>query len=182
MRYTTIIDISDIPAIYRNHNVRLIYLHLALKAGYHDEDRDITDLSVRRLSADSGLTISATRHALKILEASKMITRTGNAWLVKKWILEGTITKREKSSQAARQKEIRTQDQALRREQEEREASERRQRRQMQAAGRTPFMAYYEDLERKAQDGDLEAAALVQKHRATYEQHLAQIKAKSQEK
>lgn len=179
MRYTTLIDISEIPLVYRNQNARLIYLHLALKAGYHDEDRDLADVSIRRLAMDAGLTIAATRHAIKILETSHLVQRQGPTLKVTKWLAEGSITPREKSSRAAQQKEIRQQAQAMQRETEEREAAERRARRQMRAQGKTPFMLYYEDLERKAAAGDAEAAALARKHKATYEQQREAVQKES---
>ena len=61
MRYTTVIDISEMPEVYKNSTARLIYLHMSLKAGYHDADRDLVKLSIRRLSSDVGVTVSATR-------------------------------------------------------------------------------------------------------------------------
>lgn len=60
MRYTTIVDISEYASLYRNHNARLVYLHLALRSGYHDNDRDLIDVSVRRL-ADAVASLSARR-------------------------------------------------------------------------------------------------------------------------
>lgn len=88
MRYTTVIDISEFPALYRNHNARLVYLHLALKSGYHDDDRDLIDISIRSLAATVGLTVSATRHSLRILEQSEMIARDGQRWRVRKFFLD----------------------------------------------------------------------------------------------
>lgn len=97
MRYTTVIDISEMPEVYKNSTARLIYLHLSLKAGYHDSDRDIVTLSIRRLSVDVGVTVSATRHALHLLERSGLLTREGRLWRVKKWVEEQTITTRAKT-------------------------------------------------------------------------------------
>lgn len=98
MRYTTIIDITEIPEIYRNINARLIYLHMVLKSGYHDTDRDRTTLSIRSLASDTGITISATRHALSILQKAQLLSRTGDTWIVKKWLIQDTISARPKSS------------------------------------------------------------------------------------
>lgn len=100
MRYTTIIDISEEPAVYRNVNTRLLYLHLALKSGYHDDDRDRVDISIRRLSFATGLTVSATRHALKVLERCQLLTREGSTWTVKKWVLDTKPTPRRQSNTA----------------------------------------------------------------------------------
>ena len=97
MRYTTVIDISEMPEIYRNTTARLIYIHMSLKAGYHDSDRDLVNVSIRRLSADVGVTVSATRHALHLLERSGLLTRDGHTWRIKKWVEEQTITTRAKT-------------------------------------------------------------------------------------
>lgn len=97
MRYTTVIDISEITEIYKNPTARLLYLHMSLKAGYHDVDRDLVRLSIRRLSADVGVTVSATRHALHQLERSGLLTREGELWRVKKWVEEQQITTRAKT-------------------------------------------------------------------------------------
>lgn len=86
MRYTTIIDITETPDVYRNKNARLVYLHLALKAGYHDEDRDVLQTSIRTTAWKVGLTVSATRHALAVLERAGLLTRTKTGWTVTKWI------------------------------------------------------------------------------------------------
>lgn len=97
MRYTTVIDISEISDIYKNSTARLIYIHMCLKAGYHDADRDLVRLSIRRLSADVGVTVSATRHALRLLERVGLLTREGELWRVKKWVEEQQITTRAKT-------------------------------------------------------------------------------------
>lgn len=97
MRYTTVIDISELPEVYRNTTARLIYMHMSLKAGYHDSDRDLVTLSIRRLSADVGVTVSATRHALHLLERCGLLTRDGQVWRIKKWVEEQTITTRAKT-------------------------------------------------------------------------------------
>lgn len=176
MRYTTIIDISDMPAVYRNHNARLIYLHLALKSGYHDSDRDLVDISIRRLATDTGLTVSATRHALQQLEKSQLLTKVGTLYSVKKWIVQNAITPRARTSRQQRAIEAEA---ARRIEQERRDredAIERERRQQLEAQGKTSFMLYYEGLQARAAQGDTEAARLVDKHRATYDAHVASMK------
>lgn len=97
MRYTTVIDISEFQDIYRNPVARLIYLHMSLKAGYHDVDRDLLNISIRRLSVDVGVTVSAVRHALRQLERAGLLTREGNLWRIRKWVEEQTITTRAKT-------------------------------------------------------------------------------------
>ena len=102
MRYTTIIDISQMGEIYRNQNVRLVYLHLALRSGYHDDDRDLTYISLRRLAMEVGLTVSATRHAIRILTKAGLLKRQGRTWTVLKWVMTPEITSRQKTGKAAR--------------------------------------------------------------------------------
>lgn len=94
MRYTTIIDIRPMGIAYRSVAVRLVYLHLVLVSGYHDNDRDIWRISIRNLAAETGLTVSATRHALKVLEKWDMIRRIKGVWYVRKWVPMQAITPR----------------------------------------------------------------------------------------
>lgn len=169
MRYTTIIDITEIPEVYRNHNARLIYLHLTLKSGYRDNDRDMIKISIRNLAMRTGLSVSATRHALTILSRNHLLSRAGESWIVKKWIIEDTITPRAKT-----RKQQRAQDaaQAQREQQEERqkrEEQERRYRTELEKAGKTSFMVYFESLVEKAKNGDQEAQEKVEKYRGDYE-------------
>lgn len=103
MRYTTVIDITDMPTVYRNVHCRLLYLHMALKSGWHDNDRDRLTASYRTLAADTGLTVSAVRHAIKVLTAAQLISRDDETWTwtVRKWILDAPPTPRPKKQQAA---------------------------------------------------------------------------------
>lgn len=102
MRYTTIIDVSADPLVYRNMNARLLYLHMALKSGWHDDDRDRLTMSIRQLAAGAGLTVSATRHAIAVLTKAKLISRDSESgvWTVKKWHLDTPPTPRPRKSQA----------------------------------------------------------------------------------
>lgn len=102
MRYTTIIDITEQPEVYRNPAARLLYLHLVLKSGYHDDDRDMIGTSIRRISMDTGITVSAARHALKLLESACLVTRTGSRWKVLKWVMTKEITARPKQGARSR--------------------------------------------------------------------------------
>ena len=179
MRYTTIIDITDYPTVRRSRNATLLYLHMALRAGWHDVDRDIVDASIRSLAADTGLTLSATRHALGTLLKAQLIARQGTVWLVRKWIPEQAITPRAKTARQQQQIEAAAQ---RRKEQEERdrqEAIERAQRLSLQSQGKTSFMLYYEDLLLKAKAGDPEAERLVKRHKETYEAHLQSFNQKA---
>lgn len=101
MRYTTVIDITETPELYRNINVRLLYLHLCLKSGWHDADRDRISVSIRTLAADCGLTVSATRHAIrKLMEAQLLKREADRRWYVKKWHMDTPPAPRPKKNQA----------------------------------------------------------------------------------
>lgn len=80
--------------IYRNHNCRLVYLHLALKSGYHDEDRDKIKVSIRTLAGIVGISVSAVRHAIAQLEKAQLVKRDNEYLVVKKWIIEAAPTPR----------------------------------------------------------------------------------------
>lgn len=100
MRYTTIIDLREWPQAYKNANVCLVYLHLCLVAGYHDYNRDVTEVSIRSLSADTGVSVSAVRHALKVLEKLQLIRRKGRSTYVRKWIAEKKPSPRKPATQS----------------------------------------------------------------------------------
>lgn len=103
MRYTTVIDISDLSAVWRSMNARQLYFFMALRAGWHNEDRDIVDLSIRALASDSGLTVSATRCALALLQKNKLIEKVGSGWKVLKWICQEPPTPRTKPTSESKQ-------------------------------------------------------------------------------
>lgn len=181
MRYTTLIDISEYPDLYRSESIRLIYLHLALKAGYHDHDRDLIRLSIRSIAKETGLTISATRHALQRLEAAKLLSHDGPLWRVRKWVMEAPITPRPKSIKAQKAAEIREQEEEEKRKRDEARAKEERQRKALeQKTGKTQYMLYYESLVTKAANGDVEAAQLVKQQKANYEAHCKEVEANRQ--
>lgn len=101
MRYTTIIDITELD-IYRNVSCRLVYLHLACKSGYHDDDRDTLHLSIRRIAADVGITVSAARHAISQLMAAQLLKRLDDGrWHVLKWIVATPPTPRRQQQKQA---------------------------------------------------------------------------------
>lgn len=173
MRYTTIIDITELPSIYRNHNARLVYLHLVLKCGYHDADRDMTDTSIRQLSAAVGLTISATRHALLQLQSVGLLTREGRVWTVRKFVAQSPISARAKTTRQAQQRAEARQREADEQVREQERARERRKIEKIYASGKTPFMVYYETQIKLAAAGDIEAAEIVRKRRQAYEDQCA---------
>lgn len=176
MRYTTIIDLSEYSSLYRNHNVRLVYLHMVLRSGWHDEDRDILDLSIRALAQGAGLSVSSVRHALKQLEKSQLIVRQGNVWSVRKWVLQETPTPRPRTRKEQKQSDVSSRRAAEQTQLDTKLEQVRTEREQMLAMGKTPFMLYYESLQKKAAAGDVEAQELVARHRATYEEHTKSMK------
>lgn len=88
MRYTTVIDLTEMPEVWRNSNVTRLYLYMALRCGYHDQDRDVLTMSTRNLAIGAGITHSACRHALRVLLAHQLLVQEGNSWRVKKFILD----------------------------------------------------------------------------------------------
>lgn len=105
MRYTTLIDISEFPRIYKNQNARIIYLHMALKSGYHADDKDVLKSSLRRMGADLGITVSAVRHAIDQLEKEGLVTKIEGGWRVKKWIVESFPEKNQVKKKTPAQEE-----------------------------------------------------------------------------
>lgn len=93
MRYTTIIDLSELP-IYQSKSVRLLYLHLCLRAGYHKENQDIITDSLSRIARDTGMTVSAVRCALRQLIAANLAQREGMAIRVSKFVQPVLAAKR----------------------------------------------------------------------------------------
>ena len=180
MRYTTIIDLSEFPALYRSENIRLLYLHLCLKSGYHDDDRDLIDISIRRLSYQTGITVSAVRNALRRLQDAGLLTRQGPLYQVRKFVLEKPITKRAQSRRQEQQHQARAlMEEESRRRAEERQSYEQRAA-EYRSHGKTSFMVYYESLLQKAAAGDPSAADLVKFHAKTYEQHASSVQSSNQ--
>lgn len=171
MRYTTVIDISEIPGVYRNRKTRLVYLHLCLRCGYHDADRDIYDRSLRALASDCGLSLSAVRNALKQLESARLVAKHGGVLYVRKWLAEQPITARPKTA-----KQQAAADEKARREQERQQrekaaADEAASRQLLETQGKTQFMVYFESKMAAAAAGDPDAIAVVNNptRRAMYE-------------
>lgn len=72
MRYCTILDISSCSS-YKNINARLLYLHIACNLETTSYDYNI---SLRRLSAAAGMSLSAVRAAMAALEKDGLIRTT----------------------------------------------------------------------------------------------------------
>ena len=153
-----------------------MYLHLVLKSGWHNDDRDLIEVSLRSLASGVGLTLSATRHALAQLEKAGLVIRQGSVWLVKKWILEEPVTPRARTRQQQRQLDV----MAERRRVDEQRNHEREleaiERRRNFEAGKSSFMLWYENLVAKAEAGDEDAKRRVERNRAAYERQVEQMK------
>lgn len=154
--------------MYRSQNARLTYVHLALRCGYHDTDRDIADISVRRLALEVGVSVSAVRHALHLLERFKLIEKQGNVWVVKKWIPAETITPRKQADKAQKQAERAQERETERKAMETQRAREDEERAAMERQHMSSFIVYYESLYERVAAGDAEASKLLARHRAMY--------------
>lgn len=174
MRYTTIIDISESQELYRNVNVRIVYLHLVLKSGYHDDDRDMCSASIRTIAAQTRLTVAAARHALKQLTKAKLVERVKMGYKVTKWVQTDKPTPRPSAPRKGKADAAQTvreqEEQAIKRERES------QQRRQLRQQGKTEFMVYFESLQERAAKGDLDAQMQVQKRQAMYDEQVAKLK------
>lgn len=178
MRYTTVIDISEMPSLYKNINVRLLYLHMSLKAGYHEEDRDLLDTSIRRLAAETGLTMAATRHALKMLQQARLVMKEGPLYRVTKFCLTAAVPGRAKTKQQQKQLEVQKQ-RAAEHERAERERAESQKKLdEMRQNGKTSYMIYFENLLKKAAEGDAEAIKITTNgtRRRMYENHCQAVR------
>lgn len=171
MRYTTIIDISASRVLYSNINTRLVYLHLVLKSGYHDNDRDLLECSIRKLASDVGISVSATRNAIKQLEKLQMIQRNGSVIWVRKFVIEQPITRRATTQKQARQQAA-TATREAEQERRDKEAKDEQKRRLNDLQnGKNAYMLYFEEKQRLALMGDTEAQEFCVKNRYRYEQH-----------
>lgn len=157
MRYTTIIDIYDSPS-WRSSSARLIYFYMALKCGYHNDDRDIIKISLRELSARLRLTLSAVRCALSLLISQGLITSAGpSAYKVTKWAEPKEISRRK----TKREKEIARIDEVRQQEKEMEKA--KREEEIKQAAGKSSYQLRIERLQAAAAKGDQAAAKQLEK-------------------
>lgn len=170
MRYTTIIDIREFPQIYRNDKAKLVYLHLALISGYHDEDRDQTPISIRQICYDTGLSLSAVRHSLKVLISAGLLTRSGITWTVKKFVLDKPISPRIRSEKKRTAAENLERERIIKEEQSQREKEEKRKYQEEIKAGKNPLKEMVKDLMKRAQNGDEEAAENLKRYKPIVEQ------------
>ncbi len=151
MRYTTIIDVSEIPTVWRCQNAVMLYLYLCLKCGYHDDDRDKIVVSTRGLAVALNMTHAAIRHALQVLEGAKLIRRKSSDIVVTKFVLEKVITPRPKKASVSVGNIV----------------TETKTETKVNG-----FLDYYHDLQFRAAKGDAEAAAALERHKTTYERMM----------
>lgn len=170
MRYTTIIDIREFPQIYRNDKAKLVYLHLVLISGYHDEDRDQTPISIRQICYDTGLSLSAVRHSLKVLISAGLLTRSGITWTVKKFVLDKPISPRIRSEKKRTAVENLERERIIKEEQSQREKEEKRKYQEEIKAGKNPLKEMVKDLMNRAENGDQEAAENLKRYKPIVEQ------------
>lgn len=107
---------------------------------------------------ETDLTISAVRNALRQLEKFSLLRHENGCTFVRKFVLEQSITPRAKT--AKRQKEVEAQERQKQYEQEQRARrdEESRKYKEFRKSGGDPFASLLEELEQKANAGDLEAA------------------------
>lgn len=170
MRYTTIIDIREFPQIYRNDHAKLVYLHLVLVSGYHDEDRDQTPISIRQICYDTGLSLSAVRHSLKVLISAGLLSRSGINWTVKKFVLDKPISPRIRSEKKRSAAENLERERIIKEEQSQREKEEKRRYQEEIKAGKNPLKEMVKDLMNRAQNGDQEATENLKRYNSIVEQ------------
>ena len=87
MRYTTIIDITEVERVWHSSSARNLYLYMCLKCGYQDSNRDIMKVSIRNLALRTNMTVSAVRHAIAVLQSSGLlrVPEPGH-FIVTKWV------------------------------------------------------------------------------------------------
>lgn len=165
MRYTTIIDVTEIGSVWRNDNVTRVYLYLVLRSGYHDVDRDFIKISTRVLAERVGITHAAVRHALAVLVKEKLIVKAGDWWRVRKYVDEQVITSRKKVEKAARHSAAERAVEAAR------EANQKALEADIQARKNSSlgFIKYYEDHLKRAAMGDEGSQRIVEQRRGIYE-------------
>ena len=169
MRYTTIIDMTATPELYKCVNARLVYLHLCLISGYHDYDRDIAHIGLRTLAEHVGITFSAVRHAVKLLERYHYIERNTLGWKVTKWLPSDQPTPRPKSTPKKVATNIAQEREAANIERQRQADLQRQERERLQSQGKSSYMQFYEQRLALANAGDLEAAAWCEANRKIYE-------------
>ena len=154
----------------QQYEVHDVYLHLVLISGYHDEDRDQTPISIRQICYDTGLSLSAVRHSLKVLISAGLLTRSGITWTVKKFVLDKPISPRIRSEKKRTAAENLERERIIKEEQSQREKEEKRKYQEEIKAGKNPLKEMVKDLMKRAQNGDEEAAENLMRYKSIVEQ------------
>lgn len=166
MRYTTIIDITDIPQVYNNINATRVYLHLCLTCGYTADDMDTLRISYRQLSAHLNMTLSAVRYSLSLLLRYHLITIEDNIITVRKYLPKAEYKDRPKTQQEFKDSQYRKKvkeefEQSMKEAKNfEAEEEQEQQRRQQQVEA---FRQHYRAMKERADKGDLEAQQYINK-------------------
>lgn len=121
------------------------------------------------MAADCGLTLSAVRHALHILEQAQLVLKVGGVWQVRKYIQSAAPTPRPKTKRQQVEQDISKEREQANQERERQAEIERQRREQNHASGTNDFILYYEQKIRDAAEGDIDAQRAVERHRAAYE-------------
>lgn len=99
MRYTTLIDVTEMAKVWRSHNATRLYVFMAMACGYHDEDRDALSASLAVMAERCGITISAVRCALRLLKSAGLLSQTEEGtYVVKKYVVPEIPTPRNKTA------------------------------------------------------------------------------------
>ena len=152
MRYTTIIDITEMRRVWMNPNTSRLYMYLCMKSGYHDDDRDVIRQSGRTLALDTGLSYSAVRNAMLQLLKCGLIRKDGQQLKVTKFVVEQSISRRPR-----KRTEI-DHGSAVQEEARERELElERERKKRLQTNEPSGYEQHIAKLKKRASEGDEEA-------------------------
>lgn len=130
------------------------------------------------MAADTGLTLSAVRHALHILEQAQLVLKVGGVWQVRKYIQTAAPNPRPKTKRQQVEQDISKEREQANQERERQAEIERQRREQQHAAGTNDFLLYYEQKMRDAAAGDLDAQRAVERHRAAYQRMISKKEVK----
>lgn len=166
MRYTTIIDITDIPQVYNNINATRVYLHLCLTCGFTADDMDTLRISYRQLAAQLSITLSAVRHSLSLLIRYHLITIEGNIITVRKHLPKAEYKDRPKTQQEYKDEQFRKKvkadfDKSM---EENKYYEENKEKYEQERISRIrAFCKHYREQQQLAEQGDLEAQQYITK-------------------
>lgn len=166
MRYTTIIDITDIPQVYNNINATRVYLHLCLTCGFTADDMDTIRISYRQLAAQLSITLSAVRHSINLLLKYHLITIEDNIISVRKHLPKAEYKDRPKTQQEFKDEQYRKKvkadfDKAM---VENKHYEENKEKEEQERIARIrAFCTHYREMEQKVEQGDLEAQQYITK-------------------